>query len=172
MKIMDKLVLISAVLFVVADVFAIASLVNPEWVISEDYGNMKFGLTKQCQTIYGRKPICLPPSLCPEWQVTLSFIIVGVICLTATCLLLFYSLKKVEMLKIARWTAFVGMVVFCIAALIFPTGFYVEEIGGEPYKLPDSVSVGPSYIMFIMSIFLTIVSLLFAGKICLPMLYD
>ncbi|XP_071963624.1 modulator of smoothened protein-like [Antedon mediterranea] len=168
---MDKLVIISAILFIVADVFALASLGNPEWVISQDYGDMKFGLTKQCQTIYGRSPICMPPSLCPEWKITLTFIIIGIACLTMTCFFLLYSLKKVAMLKVARWTAFVGMVVFCIAALIFPTGFYVEEIGGEPYKLPDSVSIGTSYIMFIMSIFLTIVSLLFAGKICLPMLY-
>lgn len=62
------------------------------------------------------------------------------------------------------------VILFCTAALIFPVGFYVDEIGGEPYKLPNTVKVGSSYVMFILAIFLTIISELFAGKICLPRL--
>lgn len=60
------------------------------------------------------------------------------------------------------------MVLFCLAALIFPTGFYVSEVGGQPYKLPNSTVVGSSYVLFVLSIFFTIVGLLFAGKVCLP----
>ena len=33
---MDVLILISGVLFFAADVFAVASLANPEWVVSDD----------------------------------------------------------------------------------------------------------------------------------------
>lgn len=62
----------------------------------------------------------------------------------------------------------VTVVLFCMAALIFPMGFYIEEVGGQPYKLPNNTVVGSSYVLFVLSIFFTIVGLLFAGKVCLP----
>ena len=34
-----------------------------------------------------------------------------------------------------------SVVLFCLAAVVFPMGFYVEEIGGEPYQLPNSFQV-------------------------------
>lgn len=55
-----------------------------------------------------------------------------------------------------------------MAALIFPIGFYINEVGGQPYKLPNNTVVGSSYVLFVLSIFFTIVGLLFAGKVCLP----
>lgn len=60
------------------------------------------------------------------------------------------------------------VVLFCMAALIFPMGFYIKEVGGQPYKLPNNTVVGSSYVLFVLSIFFTIVGLLFAGKVCLP----
>lgn len=60
------------------------------------------------------------------------------------------------------------VVLFCLAALIFPIGFYVSEVGGQPYKLPNNAAVGSSYVLFVLAIFFTIVGLLFAGKVCLP----
>ncbi|XP_038068967.1 uncharacterized protein C16orf52 homolog A-like isoform X2 [Patiria miniata] len=167
---MEKLVVISGLLFFLADVFAVASLANPEWVISDDASNFKIGLMSQCLTIFGRDPVCLAPNLSPEWEATLVFIVLGILCLTTTCGLLALSLKKTKALKYARWVAFSAMIFFCVAALIFPVGFYVDEIGGQPYKLPTTVKVGSSYVMFILAIFLTIISELFAGKICLPRL--
>lgn len=62
----------------------------------------------------------------------------------------------------------VTVVLFCMAALIFPMGFYIDEVGGQPYKLPNNSVVGSSYVLFVLSIFFTIVGLLFAGKVCLP----
>lgn len=167
---MDILILISGVLFFAADMFAVASLANPEWVISDDASSMKIGLTSQCLTIFGRDQVCLAPNLSPEWVATLIFIVGGILCLTVTCVLLLFSHRKAIILEYARWIAFSAMVMFCLAALIFPIGFYVDEIGGEPYKLPKTVQVGSSYVMFVISIFLTIISELFAGKVCLPML--
>ncbi len=55
-----------------------------------------------------------------------------------------------------------------MAALIFPVGFYINQVGGQPYKLPNNTVVGSSYVLFVLSIFFTIVGLLFAGKVCLP----
>lgn len=60
------------------------------------------------------------------------------------------------------------VVLFCTAALVFPLGFYMAEVGGQPYKLPNNTVVGSSYVLFVLSILFTIVGLLFAGKVCLP----
>ena len=62
------------------------------------------------------------------------------------------------------------VVLFCLAALVFPVGFYFDEIGGTPYKLTPSTSkVGTSYVLFIMAIFFTIIGELFACRVCAPM---
>eukprot|EP00063_Salmo_salar_P074674 XP_014049509.1 PREDICTED: uncharacterized protein C16orf52 homolog B-like [Salmo salar] len=131
-------------------------------------GALTVGLVRQCQTIHGRDRTCIPPRLPPEWVTTLFFIILGIISLTVTCGLLVASHWRREATKYARWIAFTGMILFCMAALIFPIGFYINEVGGQPYKLPNNTVVGSSYVLFVLSIFFTIVGLLFAGKVCLP----
>lgn len=68
----------------------------------------------------------------------------------------------------ALMSFFLIVVLFCTAALVFPLGFYIDEVGGQPYKLPNNTVVGSSYVLFVLSIFFTIVGLLFAGKVCLP----
>uniref|UniRef100_A0A9J7XUP0 Modulator of smoothened b n=1 Tax=Cyprinus carpio carpio TaxID=630221 RepID=A0A9J7XUP0_CYPCA len=132
------------------------------------HGALTVGLVKQCQTIHGRTRVCISPSLPPEWITTLFFIILGIISLSITCGLLVISHWRREATKYARWIAFMGMVLFCMAALIFPVGFYINQVGGQPYKLPNNTVVGSSYVLFVLSIFFTIVGLLFAGKVCLP----
>ncbi|XP_031428811.1 uncharacterized protein C16orf52 homolog B isoform X1 [Clupea harengus] len=134
----------------------------------EENGALTVGLVRQCQTIHGRDRTCIPPRLPPEWVTTLFFIIMGIISLTVTCGLLVASHWRREATKYARWIAFTGMILFCMAALIFPIGFYINEVGGQPYKLPNNTVVGSSYVLFVLSIFFTIVGLLFAGKVCLP----
>lgn len=71
-----------------------------------------------------------------------------------------------SVLEDRMWRTYV--ILFCMAALIFPIGFYINEVGGQPYKLPNNTVVGSSYVLFVLSIFFTIVGLLFAGKVCLP----
>lgn len=162
-------VIISGCLFLAADIFAIASIANPDWInTGESAGALTVGLVRQCQTIHGRDRTCIPPRLPPEWVTTLFFIIMGIISLTVTCGLLVASHWRREATKYARWIAFTGMILFCMAALIFPIGFYINEVGGQPYKLPNNTVVGSSYVLFVLSIFFTIVGLLFAGKVCLP----
>lgn len=60
------------------------------------------------------------------------------------------------------------VVLFCFAAVVFPMGFHIPEIGGQPYQLPNSHQVGISYILFVLSLWVTVISELFAGKVCLP----
>ncbi|CAB1338323.1 unnamed protein product [Coregonus sp. 'balchen'] len=153
---MDKLTVISGCLFLAADIFAIASIANPDWINTGDAaGSLTVGLVRQCQTIHGRDRTCIPPRLPPEWVTTLFFIILGIISLTVTCGLLVAS----------HWYREATLILFCMAALIFPIGFYIDEVGGQPYKLPNNTVVGSSYVLFVLSIFFTIVGLLFAGKV-------
>ncbi|KAK1794302.1 hypothetical protein P4O66_010733 [Electrophorus voltai] len=166
---MDKLTVISGCMFLAADIFAIASVASQDWISAgEAEGALTIGLVWQCQTIHGRDRICTPPRLPLVWVITFFFIIMGIISLTITCALLMLSHWHQDTMKYARWIAFTGMVLFCMAALIFPTGFYINEIGGQPYKLPNNTVVGSSYVLFVLSVFFTIVGLLFAGKVCLP----
>ncbi|KAM9426849.1 modulator of smoothened protein-like [Pholidichthys leucotaenia] len=166
---MDKLTVISGCLFLAADIFAIASVATPAWIsIGESASSRTVGLVWQCQTIHGRDRTCLFPQLPREWIATLLFIILGIISLTVTCGLLVMSPWHRETSRYARWIAFMGMMLFCTAAFIFPMGFYINEIGGQPYRLPNNTVVGSSYVLFILSIFFTVVGLLFAGKVCLP----
>jgi lariat debranching enzyme len=92
----------------------------------------------------------------------------GVICVSITIVLLAISYWKYGVMKFARWLGFVAMIMFCNAAVIFPTGFDMDQIGGEPYQLPSSYQVGISYIFFVLALWITVISELFAGKVCLP----
>lgn len=60
------------------------------------------------------------------------------------------------------------MVLFCLAAVIFPLGFDIDMIGGSAYQLPASFRIGMSYIFFVLALWITVISELFAGKVCLP----
>ena len=61
-----------------------------------------------------------------------------------------------------------SVILFCLASIVFPIGFSVDEIGGAPYQLPNSSQVGLSYIFFVMALWITVISELFASKVCLP----
>jgi len=43
---------------------------------------------------------------------------------------------------------FSSVLFFCVACIIFPFGFHIEEIGGHAYKLPMHAQVGYSYYLF------------------------
>jgi len=57
------------------------------------------------------------------------------------------------------------VILFCVSAVVFPIGFYIPQIGGEPYQLPNSHQVGVSYIMFVLALWITVISELFVGKV-------
>ncbi|KAH8360474.1 uncharacterized protein C16orf52 homolog A [Drosophila serrata] len=166
---MDKLTTISATLFMAADVFAIVSLALPDWIITESgTGDIRLGLMWTCMTLYNRPQVCYTPDLQPEWLVALICIFMGCICVTTTVILLASSSCNRNVISYARWVGFTAMVLFCMAAVVFPLGFHIEEIGGQAYQLPNTFKIGISYIMFVLALWITVVSELFAGKVCLP----
>lgn len=145
-------------------------------------------------TLYNRPQVCFTPELQPEWLLALICIFVGCICITTTIILLASSNWDRDVIPYARWVGFTAsewqlfailctqykvsigcfffflltVVLFCLAAVIFPLGFHINEIGGQPYQLPNSHQVGISYIMFVLALWITVISELFAGKVCLP----
>ena len=61
------------------------------------------------------------------------------------------------------------LVIFlCLSTVIFPIGFDSEIIGGSPFQLPSDYQIGSSYILFVSATWLTVVSTIMAGKLCLP----
>ncbi|ESO00937.1 hypothetical protein HELRODRAFT_175436 [Helobdella robusta] len=166
---MDKLSVISAALFLAADVFAITSLCMPYWIISANSGNIYIGLLQTCIIIYNRQMECFTPdNIQPELVITFVLISGGIICITITICFLIISCWRFNVMKYARWFGFVAMVMFCLAAIIFPISFYMDQIGGEIFQLPPSFHVGIAYIFFVLALWITVVSELFAGKVCLP----
>lgn len=164
--VMDKFVIVGGFLCFAADVFAIASLATPEWVVTEFAGSVRLGLTVMCQKSDGQPEVCVTPELPQEWLATLLFMILGVIALTLTCIMLVMAPWKPSIVDAAKWIIFSGMVVFCLAALTFPMGFQMPEIGGQPYKLPHGTHVGPSFFLYIFCIVFTIASELCIFKVC------
>lgn len=140
-------------------------------------------------TLYNRPQVCFTPDLRLEWLLALVSIFIGCICITTTIILLASSHWDRNVIPYARWVGFTAstinylffktykktiqlfiftVVLFCFAAVVFPMGFHIPEIGGQPYQLPNSHQVGISYILFVLSLWVTVISELFAGKVCLP----
>ncbi|XP_046404513.1 uncharacterized protein C16orf52 homolog A [Ischnura elegans] len=165
---MDRLTATAGFLFFVADVCAIISVYTPDWIVSGVGGETQIGLMWTCITLYNRPQVCFSPNLQPEWLLTLVCIFLGCICIATTIILLGSAHWDPNVIPYARWVGFTAMVLFCMAAVIFPMGFHIEEIGGLPYQLPNSHEVGLSYILFILSLWITVISELIASKVCLP----
>ncbi|XP_011169693.1 lariat debranching enzyme [Solenopsis invicta] len=167
-KKMDKLTIISGILFLLADISAIISIAMPDWIITDVGGDTRLGLMWSCMTLYNRPQVCFKSELESEWMMALVCIFIGCILITATIILLVISHWDRTVIPFARWVGFGAMVLFCHAAVIFPMGFHIDEIGGQPYQLPNSHQVGIAYILFVLALWITVISELFAGKVCLP----
>nr|ACO10283.1 C16orf52 homolog [Caligus rogercresseyi] len=168
-KMMDKLTVMSCLLFFTADLFALASLLTPNWIVTHVGGDTRLGLLQSCFTIYRRNSVCQTTDLThPEWTISLLAILFGIFNISLTIVLIIVSQWRPVLLHYAKWIGFSAVILFCIAAVIFPIGFSKDEIGGAPYQLPNSFQVGISYISFVMSLWITVVSELFASKVCLP----
>lgn len=151
-------------------------------------GDTRLGLMWTCMTLFNRPQVCFTPDLRLEWLLALVSIFIGCICITTTIILLASSHWDRNVIPYARWVGFTAsklnwicfrayinlqlfifpVVLFCFAAVVFPMGFHIPEIGGQPYQLPNSHQVGISYILFVLSLWVTVISELFAGKVCLP----
>ena len=131
-------------------------------------GETRLGLTRTCLTLYNRPQTCFTPTLNPEWLFTFVAIFGGCVCLTTSIVLIIASHWDRTVAPYAKWFGFAAVIVFCLASIVFPLGFTVDEIGGVPYQLPNNFQVGLSYIFFVMALWITVISELFVSKLCLP----
>jgi len=164
---MDKLSFISFMTFLVVDILLLVSLATPDWIVSDIGGSIRLGLFQSCLTQRSGPEVCYVPSLCAEWLLALVAILCGALCVTGTLFLLVLAVWQHRLLHMARWLGFAAVVSLCMAAVILPAGFHMAEIGSLAYQLPPSYTVGLSYILFIVAIFVTGAAELCASKLCL-----
>ncbi|XP_043198906.1 uncharacterized protein C16orf52 homolog B-like [Amphibalanus amphitrite] len=164
---MGKLTIVAFVTFFIVDILIIVSIATPDWVVSDIGGSIRLGLLWSCQTSRGRPETCYVPRLCPEWLLVLICLLCSCLCVSTTLLLLLLGTWSHRLYNAARWLGFAAVVFLCLAAVILPAGFHMAEIGSVAYQLPPSYSVGVSYILFIVSIFVTGAAELCACRLCL-----
>merc|ERR1712098_954924 len=85
-----------------ADMFALTSLVLPDWIVTEVGGDMRLGLMMSCVTLHKRPAHCFPPSLPWEWMLSLMCVIMGVVCVTTTLILILMSAWRRTMTEYAK----------------------------------------------------------------------
>lgn len=111
--------------------------------MSDSSVNLRIGLLQSCISIYGRKEQCfINTNLTSEFMITLVLIVLGIVCVTGAVILLALSSWNPRVVAYARWVGFTAMILFCLAAVVFPLGFGSEQsIGGDSYQLPSSHQV-------------------------------
>merc|ERR1712209_34463 len=98
-------------------------------------GSTRIGLLRSCMTIRNQPTECFTQSLTAEWALSLIFIFFGCVCLTTALAVTILSQWQRGFEKYSRWAGF---------------------------QLPNNYTVGISYIFFVMAIWITVISELFA----------
>ena len=83
----------------------------------------------------------ITPSFPGAWLLALVCVILGILAVSATIVLIILSVWRRSNAMYAKWMGFIGVIFFCLAAVIFPIGFSQDEIGGAAYQLPNSYQV-------------------------------
>jgi hypothetical protein len=168
----DRLVLISTILFATAALLVVISISRPRWILSSKQGETSLGLIEMCITssLNSDNPKCfIPHNIRPVWIVSFGLAISAIGLLTLTVLLFLASqYTRASTIEYGRLTGFIAMTFLCLSTVLFPMGFDSEIIGGSPFQLPTDYQIGSSYIAFVGATWLTVVSAIVAGKMCLP----
>lgn len=159
---MQVLCILTGTLLLTADLFALIGLAIPKWIVCDIGGQTSIGLLTICTTIYGRSEMCYTPNTFRvEWLVAFICVTIGVLCISIGFVLLVASHWKPAVYSHAKWFGFASVVTFCLAAVIFPLGFDMDYIGGQPYRIPSGFHVGVSYRFFFSALLITVVAELF-----------
>lgn len=79
-----------------------------------------------------------------------------------------FAASKSRHSRARRRPRFALVIFLCLSTVLFPMGFDSEVIGGSPFQLPADYRIGSSYLAFVAATWLTVVSAIIAGKMCLP----
>jgi len=147
---MEKVLILSAVLFAMAEVLALASLVHSDWLnTGKEVGRMRIGLIWQCYA----DDCYLSTNKPAEWNVAIFFLTLAILLLAAVTTFIAASPHSHQrfLLKHARRFAFLAIGCLCFVGILFPVGFRDLQIGGEIYNLPEVWNIGNSYKLFWLS---------------------
>ncbi|XP_071807707.1 modulator of smoothened protein-like [Asterias amurensis] len=153
---MDSFLLVAGALYFLAIALCGMSLALPLWVVSNvQRSDLNLGLLVHCQQIYGRSWECQYADGPLEWILAAVLIILGIIALAVGNLMIMFSDKRPRFRRYPKYMGLTAWTLFCLAIMMFPAGFDLPLIGGDPYLLPNSVKTGISYGLFFTGIICT-----------------
>eukprot|EP00043_Microstomoeca_roanoka_P005684 m.57321 g.57321 ORF g.57321 m.57321 type:complete len:187 (-) comp13071_c0_seq2:146-706(-) len=174
----------TAACFLAAFFLGCVSLATPAW-IQRDFqafpppGNCscfhlclsRYGLFTVCEeSLYNdqRRNTCKTETISSQWAIAAGLMLIGLFILLVAVISTLYALVRTGYLNRAKWQAFYAAIALALSSLVFPVGFSVERIGGEPYRLPENTNVGYSYVLFIICLVFVFVGELFATRVIFP----
>lgn len=151
---MDKIIIVSGLLYFVADILAAASFAHTDWLsMTTELGKTSLGLTRQCDTLYLKEQRCYKPNLPTSWTAVKVFLAGGIAGLTAATLTVISAHWKRERLIYARWIALYAVMCLACVGVLFPLGFSQDLVGGSVMRLPGIWKIGDSYrVLWVLSI--------------------
>lgn len=182
---MEKWNLIASLLFLLADICAVASLINGDWLVcGEACGDVQVGLLRTCTRIRGRNETeCYASALKIEWLLAFVCVVVAIGALTiavvsfalGACLSTSnagtnHGRLFASSASFGKSVGMVAVVAMCVASVLFPAGFHIPEIGTVAYQLNANVRIGLCYILFVLGLWLAAISEFLANRVCLPRL--
>ncbi|CAF1245180.1 unnamed protein product [Rotaria sp. Silwood1] len=169
---LDRLVLFSTASFTIAALLVLISITRPRWILSINEGETSLGLIQICilSSLTSHDQQCfIPNHIRSVWIISFGLAIGAIGLLILTVLLFLASqYRQTSTVEYGRLTGFVAMIFLCLSTILFPMGFDSEIIGGSPFQLPTDYRIGSSYVAFIGATWLTVISAIIAGKMCLP----
>ncbi|CAF0795476.1 unnamed protein product [Adineta steineri] len=168
----DRLVLLSTALFATAALLVLISISRPRWILSVNQGETSLGLIEICtiSSLTSNDQKCfVPHNIRFVWVLSFGLAIGALGLLTLTIFLFLVSQYiQISAIEYGRLTGFVAMIFLCLSTVLFPMGFDADIIGGSPFQLPTDYRIGSSYIAFVGATWLSVVSAIITGKMCLP----
>ncbi|KJE88472.1 hypothetical protein CAOG_00125 [Capsaspora owczarzaki ATCC 30864] len=159
-------------LFATSFILCVVAVSTPMWLDRESFGtHTRLGIVHQCWPSLSGSEYCMvaPIDQLPvAWQAAYCLMVVGMISLFGAILCSLGAWYNTHSMRIACNLGFFAACLLALATLIFPGGFSSPLVSGKAFKLPENVSVGYSYILFILSTLFAFLAELFAARIILP----
>ncbi|CAF3335015.1 unnamed protein product [Rotaria socialis] len=173
MATVDRRVLFSTILFCIADLLVLISISRPRWLLSINQGETSIGLIEMCIMTSPANPnnqkCFISHQFRLVWSISFGLALAAFALLSVTIVLLVTSqYTQTPIAQYGRLAGFIAMIFLCLSSILFPMGFDSELIGGSPFQLPSDYRIGSSYILFVGATWLTVISTLTTGKMCLP----
>ena len=159
--------LLSALLRIIDFIFFIISIILQNWIVSNVAGRQNIGLIQTCTSV-------LESEYCYHhregiWFITFLLIAVGTLVMDVGIVFIIVThFKRITgMPRIGVW-GLCSLLLYSIGTLLFPLGFGMPAIGGQPFKLPTSHETGISFLLFITGFWLNAIGEIISLQTILP----